>query len=304
MLTVCNYHYIREDYSFKYPSIFGVTPKMFENQLKILKHTGDFIHQADIINNTEHILTSKNNYLLVTFDDGLKEQFLYGLPILEAHNIPALFFLSSINFEEGKVSTVHKIHLLRSIIAADVLYNKIKSYNPSVLTNQEKKTAIDTYRFDDALNAELKYLLNFKIPFDKQETIINNIFIEYYNEQDILKELYMSEEHIQYLANSGYLGSHTHSHFPLGLLDDNTIYEELQRSKSYFEALTNSKIKTVAYPYGSKQACTETVFKEAKKADYTIGFTTTPGVNKSTSNNLALMRYDCNDLPGGKNFNA
>ena len=35
MLTVCNYHYIRQDFSFKYPSIFGVTPDEFDRYRQI-----------------------------------------------------------------------------------------------------------------------------------------------------------------------------------------------------------------------------------------------------------------------------
>ena len=61
-------------------------------------------------------------------------------------------------------------------------------------------------------------------------------------------------------------------------------------------------INFVSYPYGSPQACTEEVFLQTKKADYSIGFTTTTGVNREADNILSLKRYDCNDLPGGKNY--
>ncbi len=304
MLTVSNYHYIREHFNFEYPSIFGVTPKCFENQLLKLKNLGDFITPLDLINNINSVLTSKNNYYLITFDDGLKEQFEYALPILDAHNISAIYFLNSINFKERRVSTVHKIHLLRSIIPPSAFYKKIQNFYKVRFTNQEKETAISIYRFDDSSSAELKYLLNFKIPFSKQETIINNIFTEYFNEQNVLNDLYMNEDNIKYLASIGCLGSHTHSHFPLGLLDEASMLNELKQSKLYFESLTNSKIESVAYPYGSKEACTDLVFKQAKTANYKIGFTTTPGTNKDTDKNLALMRFDCNDLPGGKNFRS
>ncbi|HMK06210.1 MAG TPA: hypothetical protein VK476_01690, partial [Flavobacterium sp.] len=97
MLTVSNYHYIREDFSAPYPSIFGVTPQAFERQLLLLREMGTFIHPQDLINNADEILSSEQHFLLVTFDDGLKEQLTLAKPILDKLGIPALFFINSIN---------------------------------------------------------------------------------------------------------------------------------------------------------------------------------------------------------------
>lgn len=302
MLTISNYHYIRNDFNFDYPSIFGQTPKVFENQILSLKNFGDFIHPSDLIKNLNTILLSKENYFLITFDDGLKEQFLNALPILDVNNIPAIFFLNSINFENKKVSNVHKIHLLRSILSPEQLYKKINDSNLLFLNKRERQRARQVYRFDNSINAQLKYLLNFKLSFEIQQSVIHNLFKDYFDEQSVLRELYMSIENINYLAQSGYLGSHTHSHVPLGLMNDDFVYEELFKSKSYFELLTNTKVEAVSYPYGSKEACTDAVFKNAKKVGYKVGFTTIPGVNKNRKNEFALKRYDCNDLIGGRNF--
>lgn len=86
MLTVSNYHYIRESYTAKYPSIFGITPKQFYNQLKLLKNEGSFITPQDLVNDLDKILSSSENFLFITFDDGLKEQYVNALPILDQLN--------------------------------------------------------------------------------------------------------------------------------------------------------------------------------------------------------------------------
>jgi len=112
----------------------------------------------------------------------------------------------------------------------------------------------------------------------------------------------MNKEEIITLAKRGYLGSHTHTHYPLGLFDNATIKYELEHSKSYFENLTGANIKTVAYPYGTPNACTDEVAVLAKEIGYTFGFTTTRGINLATDNYLLLNRFDCNDMPGGKNY--
>lgn len=303
MLKIANYHYIRRKFITKYPSIFGVTPELFKKQLLLLKEKGDFLHPNELILNHKEILSSKENYFFVTFDDGLKEQFQYAMPILDELNVPAVFFANSRNFQNKKLSTVHKIHLLRSILSPYVFLSLLTKFSNTIqILDTDIVKAKSIYIYDDIESASLKYLLNFKIDFKVQEEIINTIFVIYFNEESVLRELYMSEKEIINLAQKGYLGSHTHNHFPLGLLNETKLKFELENSKLYFENLTKTKIEMVAYPYGNPEACTNKVVQTAKEIGYKFGFTTTRGANTIENNLLLLNRFDCNDLPGGKNY--
>ena len=302
MLTVSNYHYIRQDFDAKYPSIFGVTPVEFKKQLLLLKGKGDFVSSNDLLTNGNEIVQSKDNYFFITFDDGLKEQFQFALPILDELEIPAILFANSRNFENKKVSTVHKIHLLRSVISPSDFLEKISQFYKLEFSEENKKTAKSLYIYDSEDSAVLKYILNFKMNFRIQEEIIGSIFDKYFNENEVLESLYMSDNEIIELSKKGFLGSHTHNHYPVGLLNENDMEFELKHSKLYFEKLTNSKIEMVAYPYGSAEACTEITAEIAKKVGYKFGFTTTRGSNSINANHLLMNRFDCNDLPGGKNF--
>lgn len=301
MLTVINYHYIRENFDSIYPSIFGITPFNFKKQLLLMQNEGEFLHPNEIIDNVEAVLSSKNKYLLVTFDDGLKEQFDLAFPILEDIKVPSVFFVNSINFEEKKVSTVHKIHLLRSIIDSELFLKNIQQDFKIEFSETEKNKSHQVYRYDTALNAELKYILNFKLTFREQEAIINKLFNTYFNESEVLEKLYMNNQILCDLGARGFLGSHTHSHYPLGLTDTETIKFELENSKRFLENLTNSKINTVSYPYGTDETCTDEVSIIAQKTGYKLGFTTNRGSNIGIENHLLLNRFDSNDLPGGKN---
>ncbi|WDF59085.1 polysaccharide deacetylase family protein [Flavobacterium sp. KACC 22758] len=301
MLTVINYHYVRENFNSKYPSIFGVTPYEFKKQLLLLTNKGEFINPPDLVNNIDKVLPSKNNYFFVTFDDGLKEQFDLSLPILDELEIPAVFFVNTLNFENKKVSIVHKIHLLRSIIDPELFLVKINENVKIDFSDVDKNKSHVIYRYDTNLNAELKYILNFKLSFKQQELIVNKMFDNYFDETQVLQDLYMSDQNLQVLGQKKYLGSHTHSHYPLGLTDSETIRFELEHSKKYLEKLTDSKIKMVSYPYGTDEVCTDEVSIIAQNTGYDLGFTTKRGSNIGNENHLLLNRFDCNDLPGGKN---
>lgn len=302
MLTVCNYHYIRENFNNSYPSIFGVTPDLFENQLILLQKEGIFIHPSDLIRDSDEILKSEQNFILITLDDGLKEQFELAMPILNKLEIPAIFFINSINHIEKKVSLVHQIHLVRSVVPSEELYENLNSHTNRKLSKLEIQQAHQFYRFDNPKSAELKYFLNVLLDFATQEKFIKSIFTKYFIENEVLENLYMNTNEIKQLIQRGYIGSHTHTHLPLGIFGEQTIFYELETSKKYLENLGGVSIDCVAYPYGTKEAATAEVGKLAKQVGYKLGFTTKPEVNTLSSNLLLLNRFDCNDLIGGKNY--
>lgn len=304
MLTVSNYHYIRTDFKTPYPSIFGVTPEAFKNQLIACQEIGEYIHPKDFLLNSEAIISSKDNYVMITFDDGLREQFQLAKPILDALDIPALFFVNSINFLEKKVSLVHKIHLLRSKIASKELLTALEASHLQttiVLTREEKKKAELHYNFDDSEAAQLKYILNFKLTVAQQSKVITNLFERYFDPVAVNKELYMDEKQLKILGAEEMLGSHAHSHLPLGYLSSEIINDELSKTKNYLEKLCNKEIDFISYPYGSLEACAKPVPEIAKSLGYKFGFTMERGINCGGEDELLLKRFDCNDLPLGKN---
>ncbi len=306
MLTICNFHYIRTDFDAPFPSIFGVTPYEFENQLMLLGKMGEFINQTRLIDETDAILSSESNFILITFDDGLQEQFLLAKPILDKLNIEAIYYINSINYIDKKVSLVHKIHLLRSQFAVSALLKEIDLVLPEhrfSLTEVEKAKAVVHYHYDEHESAYLKYFLNFKLSAAQTAKVINALFSANFNEDQIVADLYMTTAQLKELSGLNMLGNHTHSHFILGLLSPEEIHEEIGKTKKFIEDFGYNNKHSMSYPYGSKEAYNEPVTSIAKMQGYDIGLTTDRGVNDISSNQLLLKRFDCIDLPGGKIIN-
>lgn len=307
MLTVSNYHYIRDDFTTPYPSIFGVTPTFFREQLLAIKEIGKYITPQELLEHEEEIIKSSDNYVLITFDDGLKEQFLKAKPILDDLGIKALFFINSVNFIEKEVTLVHKIHLLRSQMSTSAFFDILKKFDTdgkTILSEKEKEQAIVHYNYDDQETAYLKFTLNFKLSVQEQHRLIEAIFNAHFDTKKMVDELYMSETQLKELAVTGMLGNHTHSHVPLGYMNVDEIYKEFVTSKNYLEQLTNQTIPFVSYPYGSKEACASPVEEMARKTGHQLGFTMERNINTGNENSLLLKRFDCNDLPLGKNQTA
>jgi peptidoglycan/xylan/chitin deacetylase (PgdA/CDA1 family) len=307
MLTVCNFHYIRRDFNKPYPSIFGVTPNEFDHQIKELKKMGRFITIDELTSDIDAVLADKHHHLLVTFDDGLKEQFELALPILEQHRTEALFFINSMNFIDNKVSMVHKIHLVRSEVSPNEILkeiNKMPNSQQNDLTSSEFSKALAHYRYDDQPTACLKYLLNFKLPKSSLEIVINSLFQRNFEEESVADTLYMSNDQLCYLAERNMLGNHTHSHLALGLLPKPQIEEEILKTKSFIQSFKKNDNLAISYPYGSAEACQWPVPEMAKQTGHKIGFSMERGSNDVTADKLLLKRYSSNDLPGGKNYSS
>lgn len=305
MLTVCNFHYIRNNFDAPFPSIFGVTPHQFENQLVELSKLGEFISQQKLIQEIDGILNSDLNFILITFDDGLKEQFEIAKPILDKLNIPAIYYVNSLNFIEKEVSLVHKIHLLRSIISPKDFLTAIQNFfkDESVeLTEDEIKKAEIHYNYDDSESARLKYFLNFKFGTQKLAEVINALFKKNYDSNEIVESLYMTENQLFELSRLNMLGNHTHSHHALGLLSYDEIVYEISKTKAFIDNFGHTFQYSISYPYGSSEACQSPVSEIANSFGHLVGFSMERGSNDASSDKLLLKRFDCNDLPGGKNY--
>lgn len=298
MLAVANFHYIREDFNSQYPSIFGLTPKQFENQLKVLSKHGKFISQAELLETEK--FSSEDNLLLITFDDGLKEQYELAKPILDKIGIPFVCFVNTSNFSEKKVSLVHKIHLLRSRISPLELAGGISKLHSVHLSEEEKNKAHIHYNYDPGEVARLKYLLNFKIKIGHLKRMIDPLFDEYFDEVEIANDLYMDMEQLQSLWDGGCLGSHGHNHDPLGLMRTEEVEKDLKATQHFFASNFGEKASLFSYPYGSYESSKELSIS-LKKSGFKAAFTMERAVNKGILiHPFLLARYDCNDLPGGK----
>ncbi|UJH92537.1 polysaccharide deacetylase family protein [Antarcticibacterium sp. 1MA-6-2] len=299
MLIVSNYHYIRENFSAEFPSIFGVTPKQFKAQLEELGKAGTFISQ-------EELLQFKNrefdkNYILITFDDGLKEQSELAKPILDEMGIPFIFFINTSNFLERNVSLVHKIHLVRSHLSSEDILDELKKNSSLNLNTEEKALAIAHYNYDKDQTAHLKYLLNFKLSVKKQQELIDPLFNYLFDEGKVASELYFDDNMLQELSREGYLGSHSHNHLPLGNLSQKELEQELSHTQQFFQEKFGRPAASISYPYGSFEACTG-ISELIESHDFKLGFTMERAKNLSLKeDSLLLSRFDCNDMPLGKN---
>ncbi len=307
MLLVVNYHYIRKSPLSKYPGIFATIPIQLKQQLEYIGKHFSIITPEELLR-----MLSKGSdirdglYCLITFDDGLKEQYTLAKPVLDSVGIKAVYFINGSCIEKGKVNTVHKIHWLRSIIPPskfiEIVNSTLRKANINVPVKLEEFKPDEGQNIYDTMEIRyIKYLLNHLLPSRIIEKLIEEIYRKYNdNEAGHSRTLYMNKDMISGLADKLMIGSHGFEHNVTSKLSETEIIEDLQRNQHLLEELTGKRTHFISYPYGGKKAVSLKVAKCAADSGHSVGFTIERAVNLSFSQPLLLARFDTNDAPAGK----
>ncbi len=302
MLFAVNYHYIRDSFDAPYPSIFGVTPDRFRKELRALRESARLVGGEQLMEWAGRDLPDDGAALVVTFDDGLAEQYEHALPVLREEGAPALFFVNSAPLAEGRVSTVHKLHLLRSRLSPHCFSTLLDEQAKRLgleLPEAEGEAPQRHYQYDTPAAARLKYRLNFLLDTEQRRQLADACFEAHFPDRDaeVSRRLYMDAGQIRNLGERGLLGSHAHRHLPLGLLPEPKIREQIRSSLDHLERWSGRRPAAMSYPYGSRAACTPAVGLIAAEEGVRFAFTMERAGNPDCHRTLFLARYANNDLP-------
>jgi peptidoglycan/xylan/chitin deacetylase (PgdA/CDA1 family) len=305
MLIAVNYHYVRPSFDAPYPGIHGATVAEFERQLLALSRQAQFVGPDQVRAAVQGESRLPSRSVLVTFDDGLREQYDHALPVLQRLGIPALFFVNTGPILDGTVSLVHKLHLCRAMVSPPELVALLRRHTQGHSLERYlapvTAAAVAQYRYDTPEAAQLKYALNFLLPRGDREALIAACFDEVFagQESTISRTLYMDVDQLRGLSALGSVGSHGHEHLPLGLLPIREAEATMAASTFWLNAWTGHEPFALSYPYGSRDACSGAVATAAGELGIDFAFTMERAGNPDLTAPRLLARYSASDLPTG-----
>jgi peptidoglycan/xylan/chitin deacetylase (PgdA/CDA1 family) len=98
-ILVLNYHRIGDARQAPYfPDVFSATPDDFDRQLAFLARNADVIGGDDL---PFALSARRGRHLLITFDDGYRDNYELAYPLLRQHGLTAVFFLCT-GFLDGQ----------------------------------------------------------------------------------------------------------------------------------------------------------------------------------------------------------
>jgi len=240
------YHSVCKENALKLNARF-LTEAQFEQHLIALKTCFNPISFEAY--KQKKISSGKLNVLL-TFDDGLKNNLTLALPLLVKHKVPAVFFVTALKNRQHYLFS-DLLDVFSLIGPPEIEINGIRFV---------KKKRYIHYRY---LNSEGQLLGNFfhHTTEEERNKIIQQIFAYVPPQRFAIYNIYldlMSEEEIRSAADSGYIsfGTHGSSHCDFTDLDSVELERELKESKRWIETLTGKSCDLVAFPYGNYDQAT------------------------------------------------
>ena len=304
ILIAANFHYVRETFAAPHPSIFGVTPREFADQLDTLGRAGAFVGAADIADAVAGVRPLPERAIAVTFDDGLREQWELAWPILKAKGIPAIFYVNTSCIVNRTVETVHKLHILRSQIAPDIVAAELTRFvnaGGRAIADAWPAAAARQYAYDGPAVALMKYMFNSILSAADQQAFTANLALKYlaFDEAEFSQGLYMSPEQVLTLDRHGAIGTHSHRHVPLGLLAAEEARRDILDAMSVLRAWGCINVRSLSYPYGTREAVSPAAAAAAQEEGVVFAFTMERAASFDLNHPMMLPRYSNSDLPGG-----
>ena len=259
-----------------------ITPSLLE-QFIISKKKQDHVFCS--VSELKNILTiggSLEKKIVMTLDDGYLDNFLIAYPIFKKYNIPFTIFVTPSFIEGTKVLWWYYIE--DKILRNDNLLFNGELINISTFKDKNlfffKVRDFLLKRINSQNSAELLLQKHFDFKYNE----IENFSKSYMMNWAMIKDLVENEKLFT-------LGGHTLEHLPLANLSKFESYKQIVDGNMFLLKQSKKDISAFAYPFGSPNEASLREFKNVKKTNLDIAFTTRYG------NVYALHRFCTEALP-------
>lgn len=266
-LVVLCYHGVVDDRlcDDRYRTRVAMTVSQFKSQLQFVRKYYRYISVQELLHSLKTDEPLPERAVLVTFDDGFRNNLTHAAPVLKELGIPAIFFMPT-----GYIGTNNLLwpHLLDELVLtwplrAISVPNGASTCVPAAPTSR---------------NRLAEYLRNvcLELADEDRQSYIDALAQEHSPQLDSqLRELnaFLSWDDVRDLARQRFaIGSHTVHHPILTRLTATRLREELVESKATIEKETGEPCECIAYPNGRVQDYSVSVTEAAQAAGYRAGF--------------------------------
>jgi len=182
--------------------------------------------------------------VVVTFDDGFKDNYVNGLPVLEALGIKAVFFQSTALVD---APTLIWEHALYWYAAQPALLADFKQLLRSELT----RPPVDM----DWSGMDWIGRLRDEVPAQDLERLLEIAGSRLGGKEEMEKlaaKIYPCADDLKRAADAGHeIGSHGHRHYRRDAIDAAAFEDELSHSVKTLETITNQAVGAFSYPFSS-----------------------------------------------------
>ena len=270
-------------------------PRRLAAAIRELSRHYRFVSLADAVDMLSGRTPVAPYSVVLTFDDGYRNNITHALPILRRHRVPATFFLATGHIEHRRPFWFDRLdYALQHAPVAEMEVQvgpatvRLRAGDRGALRGAYKQlrdVAKALPRHDREMQHEMEGIAaRLEAESDRK---LADVF-----EEDAWSAVLTWEEVRQAAGDDVSFGSHTVDHIRLGLVDAEMISDQLVRSKEMIEARTGRPCRHFAYPSGS---FTPQAAAIARASGYTAAVTTDEGANRMGDDLMTLRRIGLPD---------
>jgi peptidoglycan/xylan/chitin deacetylase (PgdA/CDA1 family) len=266
--------------------ILHIPFKRFEKQIEHLRRHFEIISLNYLYDCMENSYKIDPSQILLTFDDGYKNNLNIVAPFLSAYNIPFAVFISTRHIHEGKRFATY--YLRTAIFWTEQKSIDIPTLDANFDISTEKKKVHAQNIISERLKSEPQNVVALIVE-DLIRSIPNDRWLEINSKFASDEPMNWSE--VRQLHSLGVtIGSHCHDHAILHSRQSYTeIAGQLKTSKDLIEK-NLGECKYFVYPNGEKDDIAFDALMSVKENEYLLGFTTVEGEIEKNSNRYLLPR--------------
>lgn len=289
-LSVLAYHRVLpspgDDYPFD-PAVIDCGPDEFDRHMRMVARECSPVGLDLVLDFLRGEADLPPNPVLVTFDDGYRDNHDHALPVLVRHRIPATFFVSSAYISDRRLFWWDRIaYLLHHARVSRVQLDYPTRLMLATRSPPALHAALRLVKSYPGLNLER---------FLEQLTRAAHVPWHRDLERRLADELILTWDQVRALRDAGMnIGSHTRSHRVLFTLKPSELADELAGSRADLERELQTPVRALSYPVGRTLRPLPALRRAVERAGYQAGFSTEPRANLLPD---PLDRFDLARLP-------
>lgn len=299
---VAMYHYVR-DHRGDGPRLRALSTDDFRRQLDWLGSTRRVVDYPRF----EAALSGTSAFdepaALLTFDDGVADHVETVVPALRARGWRGVFFVSGNILEDPpRVLGVHKIHVLIGSLGSERFTSLVVDAARRLTggSGPGADRSPDVYRYDRSADSGAKHLLNYELPYELADRIVDDLFEAHVGDEPAFaRRFYATRAQLAAMAAEGMtIGYHSSRHRVLARLTVEDQRRELADGIDQIRGLTGQRSVPFCYPYGHRHTYTAETLTLLDELGYSSAFNTVRRhAMPSAVNRFEIPRFDTRDLP-------
>jgi peptidoglycan/xylan/chitin deacetylase (PgdA/CDA1 family) len=277
------------NYLYAEPAIC-VPPGAFERQIAFLAQNYRCVSMDDLLEALESGRALPRNAVVVTFDDGYRDNYEVAYPVLRRHRVPAIFYLATASLDGGEPLWPSEIRYLVYSAADPTFWDPLSRQQYDIRSRREKEEVI----------RQVKRRL-VTLPRQERNDVVKELRARSKADPRFLRTKMLSWKDVKEMHRAGmHFGAHTVSHPLLTAVPPEEAREEIAASRAEIEAELKAPVRHFSYPNpGDGVHCNAAVKRLVAETGYMTAVTSRQGYVTGDDDPLELPRVGVGRAPRG-----